>query len=307
MNAFLFSGQGSQTPGMGAELAAASPKAKAVFDTASEVLGYDLLKLCGEESAEELSATEVAQPAILAVSMAAFACMEEAGIGCSAVAGHSLGEYAAMAASGILTLPEAFSLIRLRAEAMGRCARAGKGGAMAAIVGSDEETVTKLCEETEGYVVPVNFNAPAQTVVAGEKEAVAAVSAKFAEMGKRAVPLAVAAAFHSELMRPAAEEFLPKAKEFTFREPKVPFYSNLSGSVLESTGDLAERLARHIVSPVLFTKELAAMQAAGIDTYVELGPGKVLSGLVKKTLKGVTILNVENQKSLEKTLEALKG
>ena len=178
---------------------------------------------------------------------------------------------------------------------------------MAAIVGSDEETVTKLCEETEGYVVPVNFNAPAQTVVAGEKEAVAAVSAKFAEMGKRAVPLAVAAAFHSELMRPAAEEFLPKAKEFTFREPKVPFYSNLSGRVLESTGDLAERLARHIVSPVLFTKELAAMQAAGIDTYVELGPGKVLSGLVKKTLKGVTILNVENQKSLEKTLEALKG
>ena len=271
------------------------------------MLGYDLLKLCGEGSAEELSATEVAQPAILAVSMAAFACMEEAGIGCSAVAGHSLGEYAAMAASGILTLPEAFSLIRLRAEAMGRCARAGKGGAMAAIVGSDEETVTKLCEETEGYVVPVNFNAPAQTVVAGEKEAVAAVSAKFAEMGKRAVPLAVAAAFHSELMRPAAEEFLPKAKEFTFREPKVPFYSNLSGRVLESTGDLAERLARHIVSPVLFTKELAAMQAAGIDTYVELGPGKVLSGLVKKTLKGVTILNVENQKSLEKTLEALKG
>ena len=190
---------------------------------------------------------------------------------------------------------------------MGRCARAGMGGAMAAIVGSDEETVTKLCEETEGYVVPVNFNAPAQTVVAGEKEAVAAVSAKFAEMGKRAVPLAVAAAFHSELMRPAAEEFLPKAKEFTFREPKVPFYSNLSGGVLESTGDLAERLARHIVSPVLFTKELAAMQAASIDTYVELGPGKVLSGLVKKTLKGVTILNVENQKSLEKTLEALKG
>lgn len=304
MNAFLFSGQGSQAPGMGVELAEASPRAREVFDTASRVLGYDLLGLCAQGSAEELADTRVAQPAILATSMAAFACLREAGVPFGAVAGHSLGEYAAMAASGMLSLEDAFALIRLRAEAMGRCAASG-AGAMAAIVGSDEETVTRVCGETAGYVVPVNFNAPAQTVIAGEKEAVAAVSARFAGMGKRAVPLAVAAAFHSKLMEPAAREFRPAAAKFTFREPEVPFYSNLTGQVLDSAADMADRLARHIVSPVLFTKELAAMQAAGIDTFVELGPGKVLSGLVKKTLKGVTILNVENRKSLEKTLEAL--
>ncbi len=244
MNAFLFSGQGSQTPGMGAELAAASPAARKVFETASSVLGYDLLKLCTEGSAEELSATEIAQPAIMAVSLAAFACLKEAGIGFDAVAGHSLGEYAAMAAAGMLTMEEGFSLIRLRAEAMGRCASAGRGGAMAAIVGSDEETVRQVCAEAEGYVVPVNFNAPSQTVVAGEKEAVAAVSAKFAEMGKRAVPLAVAAAFHSALMQPAADEFLPKAAAFSFRMPEVPFYSNLTGEPISNVEDMAERLAK---------------------------------------------------------------
>ena len=168
MNAFLFSGQGSQAPGMGVELAEASPRAREVFDTASRVLGYDLLGLCAQGSAEELADTRVAQPAILATSMAAFACLREAGVSFEAVAGHSLGEYAAMAASGLLSLEDAFALIRLRAEAMGRCAESG-AGAMAAIVGSDEETVTRVCEETAGYVVPVNFNAPAQTVIAGEK------------------------------------------------------------------------------------------------------------------------------------------
>lgn len=307
MNVFLFSGQGSQTPGMGTELAAACPEAKKVFDTASGVLGFDLLKLCAEGSPEELAATEVAQPAIMATSLAAFACLQEAGIPFSAVAGHSLGEYAAMVAAEMLSLEDGFALIRRRAEAMGRCAAAGKGGAMAAIVGSDEETVAKVCGETEGYVVPVNFNAPSQTVVAGDREAVAAVSAKFVGMGKRAIPLAVAAAFHSKRMQSAADEFRPEAEKFTFRMPSVPFYSNLTGAPITGVDGMAERLARHIVSPVLFTKELTAMQAAGISTYVELGPGKVLAGLVKKTLKDVTILNVENQKTLDKALETLQG
>lgn len=307
MNAFLFSGQGSQTPGMGTELAAACPEAKKVFEVASDVLGFDLLKLCAEGSPKELAVTEVAQPAIMATSLAAFACMREAGIPFSAVAGHSLGEYAAMVAAEMLPLEEGFALIRLRAEAMGRCAAAGSDGAMAAIVGSDEETVAGICAETEGYVVPVNFNAPSQTVVAGEKAAVAAVSAKFAEMGKRAIPLAVAAAFHSRQMQPAADEFLPEAEKFTFRMPSVPFYSNLTGAPITGVDGMAGRLAQHIVSPVLFTKELAAMQAGGIRTYVELGPGKVLAGLVKKTLKDVTVLNVENQKTLDKALETLRG
>ena len=305
MNAFLFSGQGSQYPGMGVELADASPAAKDVFDTASGVLGFDLLEKCRSASAEELAATEVAQPAIMATSLAALACLTEAGISCSMAAGHSLGEYAAMVACGMLSMEEGFELIKLRAAAMGRCA-ASAGGSMAAIIGSDEETVAAVCAETAGYVAPVNFNSPAQTVVAGEKEAVAAVAAKFSEMGKRAIPLAVAAAFHSKLMQPAADEFLQGAKKFAFRKPEMNFYSNLSGEKLTDFSDIPERLAKHIVSPVLFTKELAAMHAAGADTFLECGPGKVLTGLVKKTLKDVTALNVENQKSLDKALDACR-
>lgn len=306
MNALLFSGQGSQKPGMAAELAAKSDRAKAVFDTASGVLGFDLLAICSNGTPEELAATEVAQPAIMATSLVAYACLMEEQVEFAAVAGHSLGEYAAMVASGMLTMEEGFALIRHRAAAMGKCA-ANSDGAMAAIVGSDEETVAKVCAETEGYVVPVNFNSPAQTVIAGDKAAVAAASAKFAEMGKRAVPLAVASAFHSKLMQPAADEFYEAAKQFTFRAPQVDFYSNLSGEKLTDFSDMPSRLASHIVSPVLFTKELAAMQAAGIDTYIECGPGKVLAGLVKKTLKGVNICNVEDCKSLEKTLECCKA
>ena len=305
MTAFLFSGQGSQAPGMGVELCEASAGARKVFETASQVLGFDLLKLCLEGTAEELAATEVAQPGIMAVSLAAYTCLTEAGVPFGAVAGHSLGEYAAMVASGMLSMEEGFALIKARAAAMGKCA-AQSGGSMAAILGSDEETVAAVCAETEGYAVPVNFNSPAQTVVAGEKEAVAAVCAEFAKMGKRAVPLAVAAAFHSKLMQPAADEFYEEAKKFTFREPQVDFYSNLSGEKLTDFSDMPGRLARHIVSPVLFTKELAAMSAAGADVFIECGPGKVLTGLVKKTLKGAAAFSVENQKTLEKALEACK-
>ena len=306
MNALLFSGQGSQKPGMAVELVSYSSKAKSVFDTASSVLGLDLLELCANGTAEQLAATEVAQPAIMAVSLAAYYCLSEAGVSFAAVAGHSLGEYAAMVASGMLDMESGFALIRHRAAAMGKCA-AESNGAMAAIVGSDEETVEKICAQTAGYVVPVNFNSPAQTVIAGEKEAVAAACAAFAELGKRAVPLAVASAFHSKMMQPAADEFYQQAKKFAFRTPEVDFYSNLSGEKLSDFSEIPERLAKHIVSPVYFTKELTAMQNAGIDTFIECGPGKVLTGLVKKTLKGVNACNVEDVKSLEKALESLKS
>ena len=306
MDSFLFSGQGSQAPGMGVELAERCPAAKGVFDTASSVLGFDLLALCRDGSAEELSATETAQPAIMAVSLAALACLGESGVSAAAVAGHSLGEYAALAASGMLSIEDAFRLIQYRAAAMGKCA-AKQDGSMAAILGSDEETVEKICGETAGYVVPVNFNAPAQTVVAGEKEAVAAVCAKFAELGKRTAPLAVAAAFHSKLMQPAADEFYEAAKGFPFKAPQLDFYSNLSGEKLTDFSDIPARLASHIVSPVRFTKELNAMWAAGITTYIECGPGKVLTGLVKKTLKGANACHVEDGKTLDQTLNAAKG
>ncbi|MDD6032247.1 MAG: ACP S-malonyltransferase [Oscillospiraceae bacterium] len=298
---FLFSGQGSQYPGMAAELIAASPKAAEVFSCASDILGFDLKETCLSGTAEELAVTTVAQPAIMATSLAALACVREAGIEAEAVAGHSLGEYAAMVAAGMLSMEDGFRLIAARAAAMGRCA-AARPGSMAAILGLTADEVAEVCEKTEGYVLPVNYNSAAQTVIAGETAAVTAACETFAAMGKRAVPLAVSAAFHSAMMQPAADEFYEAAKGFTFAEPKIDFYANLTGERLTDFLDMPGYLARHIVSPVRFTSELAALQQAGFDRYLELGPGKVLTGLVKKTLKGVDALNVENQKTLEKAL-----
>ena len=211
---FLFSGQGSQYPQMAGELIAASPKAAEVFTCACDVLGFDLKEICLNGTAEELAKTQVSQPAIMATSLAALACAREKGIDASAVAGHSLGEYAAMVAASMLTMEDGFKLIKARADAMGRCAEQ-QDGAMAAIVGLTAEEVASVCEETPGYVLPVNSNSTAQTVIAGERTAVAEASETFVAMGKRAIPLAVSAAFHSKLMQPAADEFYEAAKNFS--------------------------------------------------------------------------------------------
>lgn len=301
---FLFSGQGSQYPKMAEELINSSPKAGEVFACASDVLGFDLKEICLNGTAEDLAKTQVTQPAIMATSLAALACIRERGIDASAVAGHSLGEYAAMVAADMLSMEDGFKLIKARAAAMGKCAESGDG-AMAAIMGLSAQEVAAVCEETSGYVLPVNYNSAAQTVIAGERAAVAKASETFMSMGKRAIPLAVSAAFHSKLMQPAADEFYNAAKSFAFSQPKLDFYANLTGTKLTDFSDMAEYLAKHIVSPVFFTSELAELQSAGYLNYVELGPGKVLTGLVKKTLKDVTALNVENAKTLEKAVETL--
>ena len=298
---FLFSGQGSQKPGMGIEFAASSAGAAAVFECAGDILGFDLRAICENGTPEELAVTTVAQPAIMATSLAALACLRERGVEAEAVAGHSLGEYAAMVAAGMLSLEDGFRLIAHRAAAMGRCA-AAQDGAMAAVMGLDAAEIERVCGETDGYVVPVNYNSAAQTVIAGERAAVTAACEAFAAMGKKTIPLAVTAAFHSKLMQPAADEFLEAAKGFTFAAPRLDFYANLTGEKLTDFSDMPGYLARHIVSPVRFTSELAALEQAGYDRYLELGPGKVLTGLVKKTLKGVTVANIENLATLDKAL-----
>ena len=303
-NIFLFSGQGSQYVGMAKELYDSSKGAKAVFDKAAQVLGYDIADITFNGPEEELNKTLNSQPAIMACSLAAFEAAKEKGIAFDGVAGHSLGEYAAMVAAGVVTIDDGFKLIKARAAAMQKAAEANSG-AMYAIIGLDAAEVEKVCEETEGYVVPVNYNSTVQTVIAGETDACERAAEVFTGMKKRAIKLGVASAFHSKLMQSAADEFIEAAKGVTFSEPTVEFYSNVLGEKLTDFSDMPTLLAKHIVSPVKFTSELAEMEKAGYENFIELGPNKVLTGLVKKTLKGKNALNIENTETLEKAVEAL--
>lgn len=304
--AFLFSGQGSQYTGMSKEFYETIPYAKDIFSTAKDVLGFDLYDICVNADDATLAKTINSQPAIFATSLCALSAAKDKGITADAAAGHSLGEYAAMVACSMISMRDGFRLIKARSEAMQKCCENAKGS-MYAVIGTDAQTVEKICSETDGYVVAVNFNSAVQTVIAGESNAVDRAAEKFAQIKAKAIKLNVASAFHSEIMRPAADEFKEKVKEMdiSFNEPSIPFYSNLTGGILTDISDMPSYLSKHIVSPVRFTSELSEMSANGIDTFVECGPNKVLTGLVKKTLKGVTAVNIENTASLEKALNTL--
>ena len=307
MTISLFSGQCSQYPAMGKDILEAYPHTGELYDIASDILGRDMRAVCFDSTPEELAQTINAQPAILLTSLvcnsAAIAKTHNAGIPFrfDGVAGHSLGEYAAMYASGMISLEDAFRLIKARAAAMEEATSSAKG-AMAAIMKIAPEEVERVCGEAKEYVTAVNYNSPVQTVIAGTPEGIAEVSDIFAGMKARVIPLNVAGAFHSKLMQPAADKFYETAKTIEFKAPNVKYYSNLTGGELTDFSDMASMLAKHIVSPVRFTSELAAMQEAGADKFVEFGPGRTLTGLVKKTLKDVTAVNVEDMETLEGAL-----
>lgn len=294
----LFSGQGSQYEKMGLDLIQKDASLEEIYEIASEILGFDLYAVIADSDAQTLAHTIYAQPAIMATSLVCLEAAKKRGFTYDAVAGHSLGEYAAMVACGMLSLEDGFRVIKARSIAMDEAAK-NANGAMTAILKLAPAEVERICSEIDGYVIPANYNSAVQTVIAGEKEAVERAAAACTALKARAVPLAVASAFHTKLMQPAADAFYKAIRNVTFQGPNVPFYSNILGDIRTDFTDMPKVLAQHIVSPVRFTDELAAMQANGIDTFVEFGPKNVLTGLVKKTLKGVTAKNCENCETLE--------
>ena len=306
--AFIFPGQGSQHAGMGREFAANFPAAKAVFDEADEALGFAISELCFAGPDEELQLTANTQPAILTASMAAFRVLSEQGIKPDFVAGHSLGEYSALVAAGSLTLTDALKIVRRRGELMQEAVPVGVG-AMAAILGLDAAQVAEACAKAaeDQICAPANFNTPVQTVIAGHKEAVERACAKCIELGaKRAIPLKVSAPFHCALMMPAQELLTPTLAATTFSALSTPLVNNVDAAIVTS-GDVARAgLIRQVSSSVRWAESVATMIAQGVNTFIEVGPGKVLCGLVKSISRDVKLLNVENQASLKETVTMLR-
>jgi [acyl-carrier-protein] S-malonyltransferase len=305
--AFLFPGQGSQEVGMGKELAESQPAARRVFEEADRVLGMRLASLCFEGPEEELRLTVNTQPAILTTSIAVLRVLEERGAQPDFVAGHSLGEYSALVAAGSLQFDDALRAVRKRGLYMQEAVPSGEG-AMAALIGINIEAVQALCEEASelGVCAPANINSPNQTVIAGHRPAVErAVDMAKAKGAKRAVMLAVSAPFHCELMKPVADKLENVFNETVFSDLKVPLVTNVDAQLTVSGVEARDSLLRQVASPVLWSASISRLLDEGVTCFVEAGPGKVLSGLVRQINRQCQILNVEDLQSLDATAVAL--
>jgi [acyl-carrier-protein] S-malonyltransferase len=304
--AFCFPGQGSIETGMGREIAEASPAALAVFRAGSAASGLDLERLCFEAPDEELVETEVQQPALVATSLAFLAAVKEKlGVVPDFVVGHSVGEFAALAAAEAMSLEEAIALVRERGLAMAEAARQ-KPGAMAAILGLDDEVVESLCRKILG-VWPANYNCPGQIVVSGENDAVEECCAEAESLGgRRALRLKVSGAFHSPLVGQAGRALKPAIDRIRFSDPVAPFMSTVTAKI-EPAQRLGSLLVDQLTAPVRFTQAAGELMRGGVTTFVEIGPGNVLSGLVKRIDRGVRTFSVNDLASLEKVKEALSA
>lgn len=306
--AFVFAGQGAQYVGMGKELADNITVCREVFEEADKALGFEISKVCFEGVKEELDKTENTQPAILTTSIAAFKALEEKGIKPDVVAGLSLGEYSALVCSGVLNFSDAVKLVKKRGKFMQEAVPVGVG-TMAAVLGLGAEDVKAACAQASecGIVEPANFNCPGQIVIGGEIEAVKLASDKVKERGGKVIPLSVSAPFHTSMLKPAAIKLEEELKVVKLDEIKIPVITNVTGDYVKDALEIKQLLKRQVMSSVLWENSIKKMIEDGVDTFVELGPGKVLSGFVKKIDRQVKVVNVEDLKSLEKALEILNS
>jgi [acyl-carrier-protein] S-malonyltransferase len=301
--AFCFPGQGSLEAGMGREIAEAVPQAMAVYELGSAAAGLDLKRLCFESELDELVDTEVQQPALVATSLAILAALRARGVEPDVVVGHSVGEFAALASVGALGTDEAIALVRERGLAMAEAART-RPGTMAAILGLEDAAVENLCRKIIG-VWPANYNCPGQIVVSGESEAVVECCAEAESLGaRRAIRLKVSGAFHSPLVARAADRLKPAIDKVRFHEPIAPFMSTVTAKI-EPAQRLGSLLVDQLTAPVRFTQAAGELMRSGVTTFVEVGPGNVLSGLVKRIDRGVRAISVNDLASLEQAEEAL--
>jgi [acyl-carrier-protein] S-malonyltransferase len=301
--AFCFPGQGSLEEGMGREIAQAVPEAMEVFRVGSEASGLDLERLCFEAPLHELVRTDVQQPALVATSLAVLAALRARGIAPDYVVGHSVGEFAAIAAANSIDTGAAIGLVRERGLAMAEAARESDG-TMAAILGLDDEVVEQLCSEIEG-VWPANYNCPGQIVVSGEEEAVEALISKASLLGaKRTVKLKVSGAFHSPLVAKAAERLKPAVDRVRFAEPAAPFMSTVTAKI-EPAQRMAGLLVQQVTAPVKFTQAARGLVKEGVRTFVEVGPGNVLSGLVRRIDRSAKAVSVNNLAGLQRIEETI--
>lgn len=306
--AFVFAGQGAQYVGMGRDLVESFEEARATFDEASEALGFDLRSLCFDGPEERLMETENTQPAVLTLDVACMRVLRGFGFEPGVAAGLSLGEYAALVCAEAMEFRDAVRIVRKRGRFMQEAVPLGMGG-MAALLGMSEEDVYSVCKEASsfGLVEPANFNCPGQIVVSGEREAVRAAVALAKEKGAaRSTLLPVSAPFHCKLMEPAAKKLKDELRRVTVRDPAIPIVANVTADYVKEKERIVPALVSQVASPVLWESSMRRLIGDGYDTFVELGPGRTLSGFIRRIDKRCKTLNVEDVNSLERTIKELK-